>query len=62
VHQIDGRYQCALCGAVVDLPQDAKPRIVLKSAGGEPTIRAIWYRGQELHACPIGDRKPSLRT
>ena len=54
---IDGCYECAVCGAVLDIPGDEKPRVVIKSTSGKPHMRAIIYDGVEIHACPVG-REP----
>lgn len=49
----DGRYECVLCGAVLDIPTDVEPAVVIKGAAGRPNLRAIIYKGKEIHACPI---------
>jgi hypothetical protein len=59
---IDGRYECALCGTLVDVPEDANPVVMLKSASGTPTLRTIVADGKEVHACPVGDLKPPQPT
>ena len=51
---IDGRYECTLCGAVLDVPSDPEPRVVIK--GGKPNMRAIYYKGKEIHSCPMGGK------
>jgi hypothetical protein len=49
----DGRYECVLCGAVLEVPTDHEPLVVIKAAGGKPNIRVIVYEGKEVHACPM---------
>ena len=56
----DGRYECTLCGAILDLPTDREPQVVIKARSGSPNMRAIIYEGTEIHSCPIG-AKPKRR-
>jgi hypothetical protein len=49
-------YECALCGAVLDIPVGSTPRVVMKASSGLPNMRAIVYEGAEVHACPLGER------
>jgi hypothetical protein len=49
----DGRYECQLCGAVLDIPTDEEPQVVIKARSGTPNVRVIIYKGREIHACPI---------
>jgi hypothetical protein len=51
----DGRYECILCGAVLDIPTDKQPQVVIKAAGGSPNMRTIVYDGHEVHRCRIQD-------
>jgi hypothetical protein len=53
----DGRYECALCRAVLDVPAAVKPHVLVKTASGQPTMRAIMVDGVEVHACVISTRK-----
>lgn len=48
-----GPYECALCGALLDLPLDDGPRVEIHSASGERTMRVLTYRGKEIHRCAI---------
>jgi hypothetical protein len=50
---IDGRYQCLLCGAVLDIPTDSEPQVVIVAASGEPNMRTIVYEGVEIHRCAV---------
>jgi hypothetical protein len=47
----DGKYECVLCGAVLDVPTDREPQVVIKAASGQPNTRTIVYDGKEIHAC-----------
>jgi len=49
----DGRYECTLCGAVLDIPEDKVPLVLIAAASGEPNMRAIIVEGEEIHRCPI---------
>jgi hypothetical protein len=53
MRQRDGNWRCGQCGALLDLGVDAKPFIVIKSAGGQLTMRTVNVRGNEVHSCPI---------
>lgn len=50
----DDRYECTLCGAVLDIPTDHAPQVVIKTKSGSPRMRVIISNGKEIHACPIG--------
>ncbi len=49
----DDRYECALCGAVLDIPLTAMPRVMLTARGGERTVRVLSVDGREVHRCVI---------
>jgi hypothetical protein len=49
----DGRYECTLCGAILDIPVDKEPSVVIKASSGAPNLRAIVYDGCEVHRCPV---------
>ena len=49
----DGRFECTLCGAVLDVPEDKVPLVLIAAASGEPNMRTIMVEGAELHRCPI---------
>ena len=57
----DGRYECTLCGAILDLPADREPQVVIKAKSGSPNMRTIIYEGHEIHACPIGGKATRRR-
>jgi hypothetical protein len=52
------RYECTLCGAIVDVPADTKPEVT--AAGSESTMRVLSVDGKETHRCrkttPSGDQ------
>jgi hypothetical protein len=52
----DGRYECAHCGAVLDIPLNAgDPRVAIKAASGERNVRALYLDGREIHRCEIAE-------
>jgi hypothetical protein len=53
---VDGRYECAQCGAVLALAQDAQPMVVFHAASGKSTVRVITVDGREVHRCEARDR------
>jgi hypothetical protein len=50
----DGRYECTLCGAVLEIPTDQEPKVVIKATSGSRNMRTIISEGKEIHSCPIG--------
>src|SRR5689334_2740880 len=51
---LDGRYQCVLCGAVLDIiPLTASPQAVLEARSGKPNVRVLSMDGLELHRCEV---------
>jgi hypothetical protein len=60
IQKDNGRYACALCGQVVDVPQGKQPLVVIKARSGEPNTRAITLDGVELHACPFTSKPRTL--
>jgi hypothetical protein len=53
----DGRYECAHCGAVLDVPVVQDPVVVIHAASGQPTVRVLTYEGREIHRCEISTRQ-----
>jgi hypothetical protein len=49
----DGRYECQQCGQVLDIAEDAVPRVEMKAASGEPNRRSITLDGREIHSCAM---------
>ena len=46
-------YECALCGAVLDVRDDARSQTMLIQASGEPTVRVVLVEGVEIHRCEV---------
>jgi hypothetical protein len=49
----DGRYECAYCGALLDIPLTDDPQVTIRAASGEPNTRALMLAGREIHACVL---------
>lgn len=49
-----GRYVCELCEAVLDIPPDAKPKLMFVQEADGPRIRLLVIDGQEIHRCEVG--------
>ena len=60
----DGRYECAHCGALLDIPLVGEPVATMHAASGEPNVRVLSYNGVEIHRCDIGvpNRSEMRRT
>jgi hypothetical protein len=54
VQQVDGRWRCTLCGALINVPSKSTPYVALKAASGGPTMRTLNVDGHEIHRCPLG--------
>jgi hypothetical protein len=50
----DGRYQCAHCGELLDIPLIEDPQITIRATGGQPNFRSLTLNGEEIHRCEIG--------
>jgi hypothetical protein len=50
-----GRYECAQCGAALDIDPAAVPRIVLETSSGKPLARVLLVNGVEIHRCVVGE-------
>ncbi len=50
----DGRYECALCGAVLDVPLVGEPQVVIHAASGQRSMRVLSVNGVEVHRCEVG--------
>jgi hypothetical protein len=53
---LDGKYYCALCGAVLRIPLGAKLRVAMKASSGTPSVRTIIYDAVKVHACALAER------
>jgi hypothetical protein len=49
----DGKWRCALCGAVMDVPEDALPYVIFSTQSDAPDYRVVMLRSAEIHRCPI---------
>ena len=56
---VDGRYECAQCGAILDVPLVENPTVVMQAASGQPNVRVLRYRGREIHRCEVTNRRPA---
>ena len=55
----DGRYECAHCGAVLDIPLlDRAPQVTIYASSGQPNRRVLKLDNREIHSCEIGERHP----
>jgi hypothetical protein len=50
----DEHYECAQCGAPLDIPEGATPSVMIRAASGEPNLRIILVGDTEVHRCVIG--------
>jgi hypothetical protein len=55
---VNGRYECAHCGAVLDVDASLVPTVMFHAAGGQPNMRVIRVDGREVHRCEVRDREP----
>jgi hypothetical protein len=51
VRRRDGRYECARCGVMLDVPDAAQVRTMIMQSSGQPAVRAILVDGKEIHRC-----------
>jgi hypothetical protein len=49
----DENYECAFCGAPLDVSDYGRSTMTLRARKGEPTIRTISYDGKEVHSCAL---------
>jgi hypothetical protein len=49
----DGRYECAFCGAILDVPVTVNPRVTIRAATDAPKMRVILIDGEEVHRCEV---------
>ena len=52
---VNGRYECAYCGAQLDIPLIAEPRVMISAASGKPNVRKLMIDGKVIHTCVIAD-------
>ena len=58
----NGRYECAYCGAVLDIPLLNDPHVTIKAASGVPNVRTLSLEGKEIHACEISERADNRQS
>ena len=51
VRELEGQKVCALCGAVLAIPDGGSARIMLVGSSGKANVRTISVDGQEIHRC-----------
>jgi hypothetical protein len=51
----DGRYECAHCGAVLDVPLFTEPQVTIVASSGEPNRRTLKLGDREIHTCVVGE-------
>ena len=49
-----GKWTCKQCGAVLDIPADRQPDVMIAAASGQPNVRILTIDGEEIHRCVIG--------
>jgi hypothetical protein len=54
VHVADGRYECAVCHAVLDVPEGVLPQVEIQATSGKPNVRVLRINGTEIHRCEVG--------
>jgi hypothetical protein len=58
---VNGRYECAQCGAVLDIDAANVPCVVFHAASGQPNMRVVKVNGRELHRCEVHYPQPEYR-
>jgi hypothetical protein len=61
----DDHYECAQCGARLDIADDKVPRVTIHGASGRQNERVISVDGEEIHRCARpngGDRRAALSS
>ncbi len=52
---VDGKYVCAQCGALLDIPPVPDPQVTVHAASGKPNVRVLTLDGREIHRCELRD-------
>jgi hypothetical protein len=55
----DGRYECVLCGAILDIPLTDTPQVVIFASSGKPNMRTLMLDGRKLHSCAARTPSPT---
>jgi hypothetical protein len=53
VHVADDTYECAVCGATIDVPDGAMPQVEIRA--GSQIVRVLRFNQVEVHRCVVGD-------
>ena len=61
VRQRDGRYECARCGAVLNIAEDEVPLVTVHGASGRGNERVINVDGVEFHRCNAPNDSAEVR-
>jgi hypothetical protein len=56
----NGKWECAHCGTVLDVPDDQVPMVVIHAASGKPNERVLSLDGRELHRCVVEDARRAI--
>jgi hypothetical protein len=49
----DGRYYCALCGELLDVPLLDDPHVIIHAASGRANVRILKLGTEEIHRCEV---------
>ena len=52
----DDGYECAFCGAVLDIPCSPSSKVTIRAVGVSPRVRSLVVAGQEIHRCELPDQ------
>ena len=47
----NGKRECVICGAHLDVPDGKQPDVMIVGASGKPNMRAVLVDGEEMHRC-----------
>jgi hypothetical protein len=61
VRKGDGRYECAYCGAILDVSAEDVPTVVFHASSAKPLMRVVLANGREIHRCEVAPRESSPR-
>ena len=53
VRRVGTKYECALCGKVIPLPEGTMPVVTLQVSNGKPTYRIVSVDRIEIHRCRV---------
>ena len=58
----DGKFECALCSAPLDVAQGERVMVALHAASGQPNVRVLTVGEHEIHRCEIKPAGSDVRT